>query len=409
MRGAPGLLVGVWGALPGCRTGPHPLHSKNSGGAPPLAAAVGLSAVIAARPVARSRAQAPTSPSPRAPLCSPRRGVPGCRLAATAPVDCLPCEDVPSPGVARKGRAGGGVSNVNHLAEGQTACPPACGMSHRRPPLGRSLEAGGGPVRRVPLSPHPFLVAPRVTATCGRLPSNRPSSWALRAPRLPRNERPRRPFPCAARRCGCRGAGRLVVRGVGPRSPHARAPLPPPLAQHVHFPLACLPGRTRRTSVHVAAACSLSVICHVPPVHGRLGHRPARPARSGVELGRAPTGGCRLGHRFVHPRARLPPRGPCRRRRAPPPCRRSSPLPPVTPPPVVRAIRGGGSRGPGPSACCGWCRVWGGSCGGLCRCHARRCARSWPALLDLPLPLAGGGPVREPGCVRLGGGGGDVW
>lgn len=151
---------------------------------------------------------------------------------------------------------------------------------------------------------------------------------------------------------------RQVVRGVGARTPHARAPLPPPPSQHVHFPLSCLPGRTRRTSVHVAAACSLSVICHVPPVHGRLGHRPARSARSGVELGRAPTGGCRLGHPFLHPRARLPPRGPCRRRRAPPPCRRSSSLPPVTPPPVVRAIRGGGSRGPGPSACCGWCRVW---------------------------------------------------
>lgn len=234
-----GLLVGVWGALPSCRTAPHPLHSKNSGGAPPVAAAVGLSAVVAARQVARS--QAPPSPSPRAPLCSPRRGVPGCTLAATAPVDCLPCEDVPAPGVAGKGRARGGVSNVNDLAEGQTACPPACGMSHRRPPLGRGLEAGGGPVRRVPPSPHPFLVAPRVTATCGRLPTNRPSSRATR-PALAAGRATPASIPFgAARRCGCRGAGRSCV-GLVPARRTPEPPFPLRLLSTSTFPLVASPG-----------------------------------------------------------------------------------------------------------------------------------------------------------------------
>lgn len=392
-------MWGVGVALPGRCSGPPPIAQQNPWRrAPSRSRCRPVSCGCApGRELPRRLRPPPSLRSRAGPAPLFRRGLPRCKLAATAPVDCLPCVDVPSTGEARGGQAWGGVvSNVNHLAPRQCACPPACGMSPAGPPLGRSWRREGA---RSAAFPPPSPLPRGSTRGCHLWPPPHRGRWrrALRAPMCaagtsePAATRP--PFP-SAWPVGVGGAGGFVVFGVGAPT-RRRDPFPSRLLST--FRLLASPDKRARSGRLLVVGHLSRFAC----VRGRRGHRHGRRGRLPVELGRAPTGGCRLGHAARHPRAR--PEGLAD---APPAVRSSSPPPPVAlPPPVVHFIRGGGSRGPGPSACRGWCRG-GGEALVVCAVGRRPTAvRAERARVPWPSPsLAGGGPVREPGGGRWGGG-----
>lgn len=187
-----------------------------------------------------------------------------------------------------------------------------------------------------PRSPPPASPPSRgSTSGCHLWPTPRPrtplAAGSSRA-RVPRERATRRgaaSIPSGVARVGVGGAGGAGRSGgAGGGAGGSFGVGPPRTPSSLASPVSA--GLPRRTSVHVAAAWSLSVICHVSPAcAGGGGHRhgPWSPSGGGARSGPPPAGAASV-HLALHPRAPAAPRAlPTPPPPPPPPRRRSSPSP----------------------------------------------------------------------------------